>query len=123
MTHLRTLVPPLLQTVASTRIVIDGLDECSKEDQKVILKELRSICIGPALQCKILFSSRKEAHIRQKLLKQPHIALDSRQEVNQDIQSYLKYKVSKLDTSDQDLLSRIENTLMEKANGKPSLMS
>ncbi|EMR87314.1 putative nacht domain protein [Botrytis cinerea BcDW1] len=117
MTQLRTLVPQLLQTVASTRIVVDGLDECSKEDQKVILKELRSICIGPALQCKILFSSRKEAHIRQKLLKQPHIALDSRQEVNQDIQSYLKYKVSKLDTSDQDLLSRIENTLMEKANG------
>ncbi|CCD50121.1 similar to NACHT domain protein [Botrytis cinerea T4] len=117
MTQLRTLVPQLLQTVASTRIVVDGLDECSKEDQKLILKELRSICIGPALQCKILFSSRKEAHIRQKLLKQPHIALDSRQEVNQDIQSYLKYKVSKLDTSDQDLLSRIENTLMEKANG------
>lgn len=118
MTQLRNLVPQLLQTVASTRIVIDGLDECSKEDQKVILKELRTICIGPALQCKVLFSSRKEAHIRQKLLKQPYIALDSRQEVNQDIQSYLKYKVSKLATSDQDLLKRIEKTLMEKANGK-----
>ncbi|TGO32628.1 hypothetical protein BHYA_0301g00120 [Botrytis hyacinthi] len=117
MTQLRALVPQLLQTVASTRIVIDGLDECSKEDQKLILKELRTICIGPALQCKVLFSSRKEAHIRQKLLKQPYIALDSRQEVNQDIQSYLKYKVSKLDTSDQELLKRIEITLMEKANG------
>ncbi|KAF7954690.1 hypothetical protein EAE96_005809 [Botrytis aclada] len=117
MTQLRTLIPQLLQTVASTRIVIDGLDECSKEDQKVILKELRTICIGPALQCKVLFSSRKEAHIRQKLLKQPCITLDSRQEVNQDIQSYLKYKVSKLSTSDQDLLKRIEKTLMEKANG------
>ncbi|KAF7855285.1 uncharacterized protein EAF02_011544 [Botrytis sinoallii] len=102
---------------ASTRIVIDGLDECSKEDQKVILKELRTICIGPALQCKVLFSSRKKAHIRQKLLKQPYISLDSRQEVNQDIRSYLKFKISKLDTSDQDLLERIEKTLVEKANG------
>ncbi|KAF7952570.1 uncharacterized protein EAE97_002067 [Botrytis byssoidea] len=117
MTQLRALVPQHLQTVASTRIVIDGLDECSKEDQKAILKELRTICIGPALQCKVLFSSRKEAHIRPRLLKQPYIALDSRQEVNQDIQSYLKYKMSKLDTSDQDLLKRIEKTLIEKANG------
>ncbi|PQE25152.1 hypothetical protein CJF31_00006017 [Rutstroemia sp. NJR-2017a BVV2] len=117
MAQLKILVPQLLEIITYTRIVIDGIDECSKENQKAILKELDVICTGSTTQCKVLFSSRREVHIHKKLSKQPQISLDGRQEVDQDIRSFVKYKIAKLSTSDQDLLNRIESTLVEKANG------
>jgi len=110
-------VPQLLEIIAYTRIVVDGIDECSKENQKVILKELQLVCTGLTTRCKVLFSSRKEVLIREKLSKQPQISLDGRQEVDCDIRSFVRYKIAKLRTSNQDLLDRIESILVEKANG------
>ncbi|PQE30167.1 hypothetical protein CJF32_00003620 [Rutstroemia sp. NJR-2017a WRK4] len=117
MAQLKTLVTQLLEITPYTRIVVDGIDECSKENQKVILKDLDAICTCFTNRCKILFSSRREVHIHKKLSQQPQISLDGRQEVHRDIQSFVKYKIAKLHTSDQDLLSRIESILVEKANG------
>ncbi|CZR69490.1 related to vegetatible incompatibility protein HET-E-1 [Phialocephala subalpina] len=117
MVQLRSLVPQLLEVVGYTRIIVDGIDECSKDDQKTILKELQSICVSPTTHCKILFSSRREVHIREKLSSQPQVSLDGRQEVDFDIRSFIKYKVTKLRTSDKDLLDRVESILVEKADG------
>lgn len=116
MPQLRALVPKLLQVAGYTRILVDGIDECSKENQKSILKELQSVCV--TTNCKILLSSRKEVHIREKLSKQPQISLDGRQEVDQDIRAFIKHNISKLRTSDQDLSKRIELILVGKANGE-----
>ena len=115
MVQLRILVPQLLEVVAYTRIIIDGIDECSKDNQKMILKELQAVCAGSS-HCKVLFSSRKEVHIQGKLAKN-QISFDGRIEVNVDIRSLVKYKIAKLPTSNQKLLDRIESTLVEKANG------
>lgn len=120
MAQLRILVPQLLEITSYTRIVIDGVDECSKENQKAILKELEVLCTGLVTPCKVLFSSRREVHIYKKLSEQPRISLDGRQEVDWDIRSFLKYKITRLCTSDQDLLGRIESVLMERANGQNS---
>ncbi|KAM3064939.1 hypothetical protein ACMFMF_011556 [Clarireedia jacksonii] len=117
MAQLKILVPQLLEIVSYTRIVVDGIDECSKENQKAILKELDAICTGSTTRCKILLSSRREVHIHKKLSQQPQISLDGRPEVDWDIRSFVKYKIAKLRTSDQDLLNRIESVLVEKANG------
>lgn len=117
MAQLRILVPQLLEVIAYARIVVDGIDECSKENQKAILKELQAVCTGPITRCKVLFSSRREIHILEKLSKQPQILLDGRKEVDWDIRSFVKYKITRLRTSDQDLLGRIESILVEKANG------
>ena len=122
MTQLRVLVPQLLEIAANTRIVVDGLDECSKENQRAILKELEAIYTGATTRCKVLFSSRREVHIYKKLSEQPQISLDGRQEVDWDIRSFVKYKMTKLRTSDQDLLARIESILVEKANGEASIL-
>jgi len=122
MAQLKILVPQLLEVTAYARIVIDGIDECLIENQKVILKELEALCIDPATRCKVLFSSRKEVHIYKKLSEQPQISLDGRQEVDWDIRSFVKYKITKLSTSDQGLLDRIELILAEKANGKNSTL-
>ena len=121
-TQLRVLVPQLLEIAANTRIIIDGIDECSKENQKAILKELEAIYTGTATRCKVLFSSRREVHIYKKLSQQPRISLDERQEVDWDISSFVKYKITKLRTSDQGLLDRIELVLVEKANGEDSML-
>jgi hypothetical protein len=110
-------MPQLLEIIAYTRIVVDGIDECSKENQKAILKELRVVCTGLTTRCKVLFSSRREALIREQLSKQPQISLDGRKEVDCDIRSFVRYNIAQLRTSDQDLLDKIESILVEKANG------
>jgi hypothetical protein len=118
MAQLKILVLQLLELTAYARIVIDGIDECSMENQKEILKELEGLCTYPATHRKVLFSSRREVQIYKKLSEQPQISLDGRQEVDWDIRSFVKYKITKLQTSDQGLLDRIESILVEKANGK-----
>lgn len=122
MAQLKILVPQLLEIIAYTRIIIDGIDECSKENQKAILRDLEVVCTGPTTRYKVLFSSRREVQIYKKLSEQPQISLDGRQEVDWDIRSFVKYKITKLNTSDQDLLDKIESILVEKANGENSTL-
>jgi hypothetical protein len=121
MAQLRVLVPQLLELSDYTRIIVDGLDECPPDSQRPILKELQSICLGPRMQCKILVSSRRDVPIYEKLSQKPQILLDGRQEVEMDIKLYVKYKVSNLRTSDENLLARVESILVEKANGRAIL--
>lgn len=116
MTQLRVLVPELLELVPYTRIVIDGIDECSEENQKSVLKELQMACKAKN-SVKVLFSSRKEIQIYQRLSTQPKILLDKCQEVDLDIQDFIEYSMAKLRTSDQNLQSKIKQILIKKANG------
>jgi len=74
--QLRDLIPKLLELRPYTRIVVDGIDECSKSGQKALLKELQATCLSPELRCKILISSRKEPNIKNELQKKPTISLD-----------------------------------------------
>jgi hypothetical protein len=115
--QLKILIPKLLEIVPHTRIIVDGIDECSDENQKAILRDIQALCFGPNVQCKILFSSRREVHIREKLTGKLQISLDGRREVDLDIRSYVKYNTKKLHTSDEKLLNRLESILAEKANG------
>ena len=117
MAQLRILVPQVIHICEYTRIIVDGIDECSKENQKAILRELQAVYTASKIPCKVLFSTRREVHICEKLSKQPQISLDGRQDVDWDIQSFVKYKIAKLHTSDQEMLERIESVLVEKANG------
>ncbi|KAF8859961.1 PLU-1-domain-containing protein [Acephala macrosclerotiorum] len=117
MRELKTLLPKILEITSCTRIVIDGIDEFSKETQLLVLKDLQSFCYGDALRCKIIFSSRKEVHLVEKLSRKSQICLDDREEVKLDIQLYVKSSVGALRTSDHMLLSKIEVILVDKADG------
>jgi hypothetical protein len=128
MSQLKTLIPQLLDLIPYTRMVIDGIDECPRNNQKAVLKDLQRLCLSPTSHCKILFSSRKEVHIGDNLCSRPQISLDDRDEVEVDIRLYVKYKMRKLRTFDEVLLQKIESILVEKANGTydlviPSFMS
>jgi hypothetical protein len=115
--ELKTLIPQLLELSSCARVVIDGIDECSKENQLSVLRHMQSLCIGATSRCKILFSSRKEAHLAEKLSKKPQICLDDRREVDSDIKLYVKSNVGSLRTSDTVLSNKIEAVLIDKANG------
>lgn len=115
--QLRVLVPQLIELMPRTRIIIDGLDECSLEYQRSALKELQTTCLGAEHRCKLLIASRREVAISEKLSSKPQINLDGRNEVNTDIRSFVRYKTTKLRSSNTDLLKRVESVLVEKANG------
>jgi hypothetical protein len=120
--QLRVLVPKLLELQPCTRIVIDGIDECSKGGQKALLKELQATCLGPKLRCKILFSSRRETDIKTELDKKPTISLDENDKVELDIQRYIAYKIQLLQSRfkgklESDLFNDIALSLVEKADG------
>ena len=118
MSQLRILIPKILETTSFVKVVIDGLDEISVESQKSILKEVQLLCLGNTTHCKILFSSRKEVHLAQKLANKPRILLDDLDEVNSDIRLYISHIIKKLRTSSQSLLNKIESILVDKANGQ-----
>lgn len=118
MAQLRKLIPQMLEIVPQVRIVVDGIDECSKESQKSILKEIQSICLSPLNKCKILFSSRKDHYINEKLSGKPQISLDKRGEVETDILLYVKHKIKRLPTSNRTLIDKVEGILVKKANGE-----
>jgi len=115
--ELRTLVPQLLEMSSCTRIVVDGVDECPKLGQKAILNELQDLCSSRNFHCKILFSSRKEAFLTEKLAAKSQISLDGHDKVEADIRLFVKYKIRQLRTSDATLLDTIEAILVNKANG------
>jgi hypothetical protein len=126
--QLRVLVPKLLELHPHTRIVIDGIDECSKAGQKTLLKELQSTCLGPRLYCKILISSRKEPNIKTELDKKPMISLDVNDKVESDIRRYVAHEIQNLQSAfiaelEPDFFENIARLLTEKADGEPSILS
>ncbi|KAH9219296.1 hypothetical protein DL95DRAFT_520678 [Leptodontidium sp. 2 PMI_412] len=98
MAQLRILLPEMLETIDSTRIIIDGLNECSEvETQMSILKDLQRL-LGKDVGYKIIISSRRE-------------------EVELDIGLYVKYEVRSIKTTDPKVRAKIESILVEKVNG------
>lgn len=116
--QLRALLPKMLATSCSTRIILDGVDETSKEAQKLLLKELQTVCLASNPNCKILFSSRKEVSLAKQLARNPSVVLDGRAEVNLDIKRFIKHKMQKVKTSNPELRERIELELTKNADGK-----
>jgi hypothetical protein len=112
----------MLGAISSTRIVIDGLDECPERDQKAILTELLSAVKNSATPCKIFISSRAETYISKKLRKRPTISLTEkteREKVDKDIQKYVKQSLKGLRESfPGTIVDDVERKVVRKANGK-----
>lgn len=115
--QMKKLVPQLLRAVSNSRIIIDGVDECSSDTQRAIIEDLQVVCLGIDCTSKILFSSRGETQIKKMFLTKPQILLDGREEINVDIRSYVKHKLGDIQTSDQAVRDNIESILISKADG------
>jgi hypothetical protein len=117
--QIRRLLPDLLAACSLPHIMIDGLDECSEEDQKAILAELLALVQHSAATVRILISSREETHISRALQKVPTISLTEKKEsVNADIREYLRYKLAPLRASFGDAnINKVEIIVAGKAHG------
>ncbi len=120
--RLRILVPKLLELQPHSRIIIDGIDECSKTGQKSLLKEVQNICLGPGLHSKVLISSRKEPHIKAELNKKSRISLDDNANVQDDIQLYVNHKIGQIQSNfvgelEPKIFNEIASSVAEKADG------
>lgn len=127
MAELKKLLPYLLSGVDSTRLVIDGLDECSEKIHKEVLLELNSLAAhGPDDGiCKILVASRNVTTISRVALKiGSALALDEeRQAVDRAIQTYVRRSLTDVQADldvlhlTDDIMSSIESRLTTKAEG------
>jgi hypothetical protein len=119
--QIKKLLPDLLSAVPSTRILIDGLDECQEKDQKAILAELSSAVKNSTAPCKFFISSRAETYISKILRKRPTISLTEKKEkekVDEDIQAYVKHSLMVLrDSFPSKLVDDVERTVVRKAHG------
>lgn len=118
--RLKNLLPELLQTMSSVRIIIDGLDEYPEKDQRVILTELLVLTRNAGGHCRILLSNRSGEVIDKILRGKPTISLkEQNNNVEKDIEAYIKANLedARADFGDH-IINNIEKRLAKKANGQ-----
>lgn len=129
----KDLLTDLLSGIPSSRLVIDGIDECEPEEQKFIIQEFSRLTSqgGPAHICKVLFSSRDiptvSRHLRTKKSKASELPL-AREEnaVRAAIRSVVDKRLlelqDELDEIDPDpiVVEKVKHELVERANGEYS---
>ena len=116
---IKRILKQILSTLPTTRILIDGLDECSHETQQETLKSLLEIQRYAGHNCKLLVSSREEPRIGRTLLRMIHLKLDGRTKEGLNIFIQNKIKELKIYFPDLEpiLLSRVESRLQTNAKG------
>lgn len=128
--HVSNILKDLFRTLDTTYLVLDGLDECDGRQQKQILKELSSIMdsvsVGSSSRnaLRIFISSRETREILSKLRSAPQISLtDEHALVSGDIAIFAKHRLTELRETfnDNSLIDKIEETLVQKADGKPMI--
>ena len=117
--RLRKLLPELLETIPSVRIIIDGLDEYPETDQRTILTEILSLSKRSGGQCRILFSNREGTHINKALSSRTTISLkDQHVDVKRDIEAYVRSSLKDFRERFGDrLIDQIESIITSKADG------
>ena len=127
----KRLIPTLLSSLPSVRIVIDGLDEFDRIHHDQILKDLLPFASARNAEsiCKILFTSRDIVPISKHLVKYSKICLsDERGSIDVAIQSFIKDSLVDIRHNLDDRrvgsleMGKIEQDLIEKAEGTLSLL-
>jgi hypothetical protein len=123
------LLPSLLPSFLSIRIVVDGIDECTDAEQKSMLEKIRKLAgynessgLG---DCKVLVSSRDSRTISQSLHTKPTIDLsqEGAASIQTAIASYVQSKMrddtalAEAAAGDKSLIDRIQKKLLDKSDG------
>ncbi|KAL8792043.1 MAG: hypothetical protein Q9195_005384 [Heterodermia aff. obscurata] len=118
--RMKNLIREILSGLGACRIVLDGIDECSIEQQKEIISTFLSFQDGASDSCKILFSCRNdESHIKRLLSGKAIIHL--RGQTDDAIALYVDHKVDELSHSfeglEKALLDKIKERVRSEAKG------
>lgn len=122
---MKKMLKVVLSTVKSTRIILDGVDECDYNVQKEVLSSLIELQKHAGENCKILVSSRetpeikKAMEINKAVPAKMHMKLDGK--TAEALHLYIQERVKMLKESfpnhDPGLFQRVEQRLQEKADG------
>ena len=117
--QMKKLVPELLGLTLSSRIVLDGIDECAERDQKLVLQEIQSILRSSGSYCKVLISSRDTVTVHKALAKFPKISLKEKKEkVDTDIRQFIRHALIDLeDRFDRSIVEELAEKLISEADG------
>lgn len=118
--RMKDLLREILSSLTTCRIVLDGIDECSVEQQKEIISTFLSLQDSAAESCKVLFSSRNdESHIKRLLSRKTVIHLKG--QTDDAIALYVNQKVDELshlfEGLDGGLLDAVRQRICSKAKG------
>ena len=110
----------LLISLASVRIVFDGIDECPQADQDEVMDDILRIRGSPPGSCKILFSSRRVATLSRQLQAKPALRLEDHTEsVHSMIAHFVRSRLESLrERFSANLIDELECQLLAKAKGK-----
>ena len=118
------LLPSLLGYYEHAVIVLDALDECSKECRGSIIRDLLSILKKSKRPVKAFISSRHSLDIENRLRNFPNVSIEAKDNA-EDIENYVKSELTQR-IEDQELLQghvseglrcHIEEVLQRDANG------
>jgi hypothetical protein len=76
-----------------TVIVLDGLDECSENDRKVLLATISNLVSNSNKAFKIYIASRPTVDIEKAIHKLPHIEISSEWNTQRDIKTYVEQAI------------------------------
>ena len=126
--RMKNLIREIFSGLRACRVVLDGIDECSIDQQKEIVTTFLTLQESASDSCKILFSCRNdESHIKRLLLRKTIVQLKG--QTDDAIALYVDYKVSELSRSfeglERQLLDKIRQRVCSEAKGtlRPSQRS
>lgn len=116
---LKKMLKELLSTVKSTRIVLDGVDECDYTVQKQVLSSLVDIQKHTGENCKVLISSRETPKINKALPRKMHMKVHGKtiDALHLYVQRKVKMLKERFPKLDPVLFQRVEQRLQDKAGG------
>ncbi|KAI1496314.1 hypothetical protein F5X99DRAFT_75957 [Biscogniauxia marginata] len=121
--------PSLLHAASPCRIVVDGLDECSIEEQKHVIEDLfRLVTMNSPQSCKLFVSSRETSEITRVLQKNSKLCsavhLSMQQEpLMQNIEGFVRSRLTEMKQeklalqTTEGIVDNIVHTVVAKANG------
>lgn len=124
---LKQLIPILVSGMPGCRLLIDGLDECTRAEQEEMLKVIMPFAVGkPAgTNCKIVIFSQDTDYIRRTLKRHTSISLGDQSIFMEDsIKSFVQHELGELRLNlddmviPDDVMTAIEQEIISKADGK-----
>lgn len=122
--HLETFFIAELATSKIRYVVIDGIDECMKNERNILFAVFRKIALHSSHRIKIFIASRPQiGHEIKRSFKIHHRRSMGSPEVDDDIVTYIKAvleekrKNDELSIGSSELITEIEDALMSGAQG------
>ncbi|KAL8857778.1 MAG: hypothetical protein Q9178_005678 [Gyalolechia marmorata] len=116
---LRIIAERLIGSLASVRIIIDGIDETDPSHQKEIIEDLMGLKRSSQDSCKILMSTRRQPLISKLLQMKPTIRMENHADsMDSMISSFVHRKLSGLRQRHRtDTIDQVESQIVKKADG------